>query len=78
MRNNAGSSLKISIGILNRNGVERLKITIPTILKQSIKPTEIIVFDNGSSDESIKYLNEFKQIKVVKSAYNLGYGKAKT
>lgn len=66
----------ISIAILNRNGLFRLKQVIPSILKQSYKNLEIICFDNGSSDESVSFLKKNK-IKVIESKVNVGYGKAK-
>lgn len=75
--NEIKKNVKISIGILNRDGIDRLKITIPSILKQTYPQLEIVVFDNGSADDSIKYLKNYKQIRLVESALNLGYGKAK-
>ncbi len=68
---------KISIAILNRNGLDRLKKIIPSIINQDYNPMEIIIFDNGSTDDSLNFINKFNKIRLVKSNTNLGYGKAK-
>lgn len=43
---------KISAIIANRNGAEHLRVCLPSLLAQSYQPIEIIVVDNGSSDDS--------------------------
>jgi GT2 family glycosyltransferase len=68
---------KITIGILNRNGIEYLKKTIPAILKLDYLNKEIIIVDNGSSDKSISYLHRFPKIKVIENKDNRGYGAGK-
>lgn len=68
---------KISIAILNHNGLERLKKTIKSLLNQEYSNYEILIFDNGSTDKSLNYLTRFKKIKLIKSKTNIGYGRAK-
>ena len=67
----------ISIIILNFNGLEYLKETIPSILSLQYSNKEIIVFDNASTDGSIEFLSAFSEITLVKSKINLGYSKGK-
>jgi len=67
----------ITIGILNRDGLDRLKKTIPSILKQSYVNKEVLVIDNGSTDNSIEFLSSFQQIKIIKNKENLGASKAR-
>ncbi len=68
---------KVSIGILNRNGIDRLKKTVNSVLNQDYEDLEVVFFDNGSTDQSIDFLRKFEQIKIVQSDSNLGYGKGK-
>jgi GT2 family glycosyltransferase len=69
--------MKISVVIPNWNGVDYLKICLPSLIKQSFKDFEIIVIDNGSNDDSINYLEKkYSQIKIIKLKENLGFSKA--
>jgi len=71
------SKILITVGVLNYNGAEKLKKVIPAILAQDYEPMEIIVADNGSTDESVEYLRQFSEIKVIENKSNLGYGAGK-
>lgn len=66
----------VSILILNYNGKEYLNDCLTSILSQSYKDFEVILFDNCSTDGSIDYLrNNFNdsRIKVISSDVNLGF-----
>jgi GT2 family glycosyltransferase len=72
---------KVSIIIPSLNGLELLKISIPSLLKTQYPHFEIIVVDNGSSDNSASFLSkEYPSISVVEikekigttNAYNVG------
>ncbi len=67
----------ITIGVLNYNGINYLKNTIPSLIGQSYINKEILVVDNGSTDGSLNYLETFKNIRIIKNKENLGYGKGK-
>ena len=67
---------KISVIVLNYNGLNFLKKCIPTIQKQTYKNIEIIVSDNHSNDGSLNYLTKFSKIVVIKNNKNFGYSKA--
>lgn len=61
----------ISVIILNYNGRKFLEASIPSLLNQTYTTYEIILVDNGSTDDSLKYIfSNYAQIKVVKSPYN--------
>ncbi|MBI2040305.1 glycosyltransferase family 2 protein [Candidatus Microgenomates bacterium] len=67
----------VSVIIPNWNGVELLKLSLPSLEKQSFKSLEIIIVDNGSTDNSIKYINDtFPKVKVIKLERNYGFAKA--
>jgi len=55
----------ISILIANYNNSRYLKRCINSCLKQTYKNFEIIVFDDASTDDSIKGLKKFKHIKYL-------------
>lgn len=67
----------VSVIIPNYNGLEYLKICFPTLKVQTQKNTEIIVVDNGSGDDSVKFIKEnFPQIKVIRFNKNFGFSRA--
>jgi GT2 family glycosyltransferase len=68
---------KVSIVLLNWNGLHFIKKTIPPLLKLKYANYEIIVVDNHSTDGSLEYLEQFKDIIVIKNDQNLGYSKGK-
>ncbi|NLW47622.1 MAG: glycosyltransferase family 2 protein [Firmicutes bacterium] len=72
--------MKASIIIVNWNGIDLLRITLPTVIA-AIKYTgvehEIIVVDDGSRDESVDLVrNEFPIVKLVSLDQNHGFGEA--
>lgn len=67
--------LKISIVILNYNGIENTLECIKSlnlINKKNIK-VELIVVDNCSNDGSREKLNQLKNIKLITNSVNLGF-----
>jgi GT2 family glycosyltransferase len=68
---------KISVVVLNCNGLRYLKKTIPAIFKLDYPDYEVVVVDNYSSDNSLEYLSKFKKIRVKKNKSNLGYSMGK-
>lgn len=67
----------VSIVVLNYNGVNYLKKTIPKLLSLDYPNYEIIVVDNYSTDRSKKFLKKFKKIMLIENRENLGYSKGK-
>ena len=65
----------VSIIIPNYNGGDLLYICIDSIYKNiSIKDFEIIVVDNGSTDNSINRVkSNFQNVEIISSNSNLGY-----
>jgi O-antigen biosynthesis protein len=67
---------KISIIIPTFNGSYHTLRCLQSLLADTKSSFEVIVFDNGSSDETVELLNRCDNIQVIKSPENLGYIKA--
>jgi len=67
---------KISIVIPCYNGENFLNDCIKSILKQTVKPNEIILIDDGSTDDSLKIAKKY-QIKIVSHKVNRGLAEAR-
>lgn len=68
---------KVSLIIPSWNGLELLKISLPSITLQSFKDIEVIIVDNGSKDGSVEYVeNKFPQFRLVKLSSNTGFSPA--
>ncbi len=69
--------MTVSIIIPNWNGKDLLADCLGSLNKQTFKDFEIILVDNGSSDDSIEYIsNHFPKTKVIKLDKNYGFAKA--
>ncbi|MFA5933080.1 MAG: glycosyltransferase family 2 protein [Microgenomates group bacterium] len=67
----------VSVVIPSWNGIELLNDCLLSLEKQSYKSLEVIVVDNGSSDDSVKYIkSNFPKFKVVELSYNQGFSVA--
>lgn len=51
--------MSISVAILNYNGNDIIEQCLESVLKQSLKPDEILLIDNNSTDESWKKVEPF-------------------
>ena len=61
---------------VNWNSLSFLRLMIEAVRATSPLDTEIIVFDNGSSDGSLEYLRSRSDVRVMRSPINLGHGVA--
>ncbi len=65
---------RVVVALLNYNNLPLLKQFIPILLKTRYDHFEVVVIDNGSSDESVSWLqSNFPQIRIVALPQNLGY-----
>ncbi|MDF9828867.1 glycosyltransferase family 2 protein [Parabacteroides sp. PF5-6] len=66
---------KVSIVILNWNGSELLRQFLPSVLAHSpADRAEVVVADNGSSDDSIAYLKStFPEVRLITLDRNYGF-----
>lgn len=66
----------ISIIIVNYNGLKWLKRCLDSLFFQTYKDFEVVLVDNNSSDDSIKFLRENykdERLKIICSHNNLGF-----
>jgi glycosyltransferase involved in cell wall biosynthesis len=61
---------------VNWNSLGFLRRSIEAIRATSPPETQIIVFDNGSSDGSVEYLQSRDDVRMMRSPVNLGHGVA--
>ncbi|MFH1613089.1 MAG: glycosyltransferase family 2 protein [bacterium] len=67
---------KVSIIILNYNGLNLLKNCLESIKKQTYSFMEIILVDNGSQDNSVQFIKEkYPEIIIIENKKNLGFCK---
>ena len=67
----------LSIVIPNINGLEHLKICLPSILAQSYTGYKVILADNGSVDGSVEYVKEsIPDSEIIRFNTNTGFAKA--
>ncbi|GAB5558063.1 MAG: glycosyltransferase family 2 protein [Schleiferiaceae bacterium] len=65
---------KLSVAILNWNGVALLERFIPKVLSTCPDWAEVVVIDNASTDDSVQWLQQnAPQVKVIQNSKNTGY-----
>lgn len=57
---------KVSIVLATYNSLEALKKAVESVLNQTYKNIELIIVDDGSTDKTPEYLNQFKRDPKVK------------
>lgn len=69
----------ISVALCTYNGERYLSAQIDSILAQTLKPAELVIRDDGSTDQTLQILKEYQQnkaiefpIRILPSAGNLG------
>lgn len=70
----SGRSPKVSILILNYNGLKWLPACLSSALGTDYPNLEVCLVDNGSSDGSIEYVREkFPSVRIIANGRNLGF-----
>lgn len=66
--------MRVSIVILNWNGVGMMRRFLPSVVEKSKGSAEVIVADNASADESLKMLaEEFPEVRTIVLDNNYGF-----
>lgn len=67
----------VLIVVLNWNGIKDSEKCLPSLLEQTYKDFEILVVDNGSTDNSLKRLRGLEEkhdkVTVIDNGYNRGF-----
>lgn len=59
----------IRVVIVNYNGEKNLKKCLESVLKNTF---EVVVVDDGSEDESVRIVRQFKKVKLIRLKQNVG------
>jgi GT2 family glycosyltransferase len=68
------SKPRVALVIIHWNRRDFLEQFLPSVVKSNYENLEIIVVDNASADDSIKFLKEnYPSIRLIRHNYNYGY-----
>jgi GT2 family glycosyltransferase len=67
--------MKTSIIILTLNKFDLTKSCIQSIRKHTSEPYELIIVDNGSTDDTVEFLQNQKDIRAIYNEQNAGFAK---
>ena len=70
----ATKQAKIAVVILNWNGADMMRRFLPSVVEFSKEEAEVIVADNGSTDNSCEMLEkEFPSVRIIRLPENYGF-----
>ena len=64
---------KVSVIIVNWNCEQFIEQCLLSLLAQTVKPFEIILVDNSSSDGSVDIVRRFSSIRLIELDQNTGF-----
>jgi GT2 family glycosyltransferase len=64
---------KVSVIIVNWNGEQFLDRCLVALMDQTIKPNEIILVDNASTDGSLEIARRFPSVRLLAQNSNTGF-----
>lgn len=68
--------VKVAVVILNWNGRKFLEQFLPALLATTYREMEIIIADNGSTDDSIDFLGKnYPSLRLIRFSQNYGFAK---
>ena len=63
----------ISLVVINYNGKQHLKEYFDSVYIQTLKPNEVIMMDNNSADNSVRYVKKYyPQVRIIRNPFNAG------
>jgi GT2 family glycosyltransferase len=69
------NSDKVSVVIVNWNGEQFLERCLIALMAQTVKPHEIILVDNASSDGSVDRVRQFPFVRLLAQNQNTGFAR---
>ncbi len=65
---------RLSVVILNWNGINHMERYLPSVVRYSADEAEVIIADNGSTDGSVAWLKEhYPELRVIAMDKNYGF-----
>lgn len=71
----AYQNIQVSVIIINWNGGRFIERCLLALLNQTVKPHEIILVDNASSDGSIEIVQQFPLVRLIALGCNVGFAR---
>lgn len=69
--------VKLSVSLVTYNAEKYLRDCLLSLSEQSFKDWQILIVDNGSSDNTIRFIKEnYPQFKIVEHKNNIGFAQA--
>lgn len=70
--------MKISVALATYNGSRYLREQLDSLAQQTLLPSELVVSDDGSTDDTLQILREFAQsapfpVRILEKQGNLGF-----
>ena len=63
----------VSLVVINYNGLVHLKEYFDSVYAQTRMPDEVIMMDNASADESVKFVTKhYPKVQIIKNPFNAG------
>lgn len=75
MHTNVGQNSRVSVVIVNWNGKRFLERCLSALMVQTVKPYEIILLDNASSDGSAEIARQFPLVRLIALDRNTGFAR---
>lgn len=66
---------KVTVVIVNWNGEQFLERCLAVLMAQTVKPHEIILVDNASSDRSLEIARRFPSVRLIALDQNTGFAR---
>ncbi|MCL5961932.1 MAG: glycosyltransferase family 2 protein [Chloroflexi bacterium] len=67
----------VSVVIPNWNGLRHLPECLGSVVRQTLRPAEVVLVDNGSVDGSLEYVaNQYPSVVVIRNPTNYGFARA--
>ena len=66
---------KVTVIVVNWNGEQFLRRCLDALMRQTVKPHEIIVVDNASSDKSVEIVRQFSSVRLLALEENTGFAR---
>lgn len=65
---------RVAVVLLNYNGKDYLQTFLPSVLSSSYAPLEVVIADNGSTDDSLTFLaTHYPELRIIDLKENFGF-----